>query len=197
MLKVFAVAAGAALLALAPGVASAQQDTSEDGALCVYEALMADTDYEVVAEAYLYGAAAEDTKEAEDLLDRIGQTCSDKYKLTEDELSAATDMGVYGGTVDYLSEELTLAGVDDAVIGKVFDLYDALSDDNVDQFLSADWRDDANFVAEMNKSLSGTGLPQSEFEVAREMIAAQILSDDAMMNYLMVTLDDEPETATP
>lgn len=197
MMKMFAVAAGAVVLALAPGAASAQQDDSDDRALCVYDALMAGTDYEVVAQAYLNGGNAEETKDARGRLDKISQTCSDTYKLTQDELAASTDMGIYGATVDYLSEELTVAGVDDAVISKVFDLYDSMSKENADQFLDADWREDANFIGEMDKSLSATGLPQGEYEVAREMLAAQIMSDDAMMNYLMVSLDDEPETATP
>ena len=85
MLKMFAVAVSAALVALVPGVASAQD--ANDGILCVYDAVS--QDYETVAEAFLYG---EETDTADALLDKAAQSCSDRFKFSESETSAARSM---------------------------------------------------------------------------------------------------------
>ena len=102
MLKVFAVAAGAALLTFAPGAASAQN--ADDGMLCVYDAVSA-AGYDAVAEAFLYG---DEEEEANAALDKAAQTCSDQFKFSEGEAAAARDLGIYGVAVDVSSSLIIL-----------------------------------------------------------------------------------------
>ncbi|MEQ1780085.1 MAG: hypothetical protein ABMA14_01910 [Hyphomonadaceae bacterium] len=183
MFKVFAIATGAALLALAPGAASAQK--ADDGMLCVYDAASTE-DYESVAEAFLYGDdKAASTADA--LLNKATQTCSDKFKFSEGEADAARDLAIYGASVDYLTEDLMFMDVSDEAIDGLFDVYRALDDDDIDMFYDAGWRDDANFIARLKARLLASGFPDQadELGTAYDIFEISAMVDDAMLTFTL------------
>lgn len=184
MLKMFAAAASATLLMLAPGVASAQD--GDDGILCIYDAVAAE-DYETIAEAFLYG---EGTEAAEALLDKAAQSCSDRFKFSESETSAARELATYGVSIDYLSEALTFLDASDDAIDGVFEIYNALGIDEIELLYDADWRDNTNFLAGLKAKLLQAGFPDDEdaLAMAYDLFEISALADDAMLAF---ALDDE------
>lgn len=180
MLKMFAVAVGAALVALVPGVASAQD--ANDGILCVYDAVS--QDYETVAEAFLYG---EGTDTADALLDKAAQSCSDQFKFSEDKTSAARDLAMYGVSIDYLSDALSFMDASDEAIDGVFDIYNGLGADEIDLLYDTDWRDDANFLAGLKAKLLKAGFPDDEegLAMAYDIFEISALADDAMFSFAL------------
>ncbi len=183
MFKMFVVAAGAALVALAPGVASAQD--ADDGILCVYDAASTQ-DYESIAEAFLYGDA-DAAVAAGASLDKATQTCSDQFKFSEEEADAARDLAIYGVSIDYLSEDLMFMDVSDEAIDGVFDIYNALGADEIDLFYDADWRDDATFVARLKARLLAVGFPDvaDELATAYDIFEISAMVDDAMFTFTL------------
>ncbi len=178
MFKLFAVAAGAALLAFAHGIANAQDDT--DGMLCVYDAVSAES-YEAVAEAFLYGEG-EAIKSVDVLLDRATQTCSDSFKYSEGEAAAARELAIYAVSVDYLTDDLMFMGVPDDAVDGVFDIFAALDADDIDLLYETGWRDNADFVARLKVELLKAGFPDmaDELHVAYDILEISALADDAM-----------------
>jgi hypothetical protein len=179
MLKVFAVAAGAALLTFAPGAASAQN--ADDGMLCVYDAVSA-AGYDAVAEAFLYG---DEEEEANAALDKAAQTCSDQFKFSEGEAAAARDLGIYGVAVDYLIDELYFMDVSDAAVDGMFGVFDALGDDDLDIFFDTAWRTNVDFMARLKAQLLKAGFPDSDEELgtAYDIFEISALADEAMFSF--------------
>jgi hypothetical protein len=187
MFKLFAAAAGVALLALAPGVAGAQEP--DDGLLCIYDA--ATNDYEAIAEAFLYGEDEAVIASSNAALDKATQACSDRYKMSEEEAAAAREMAVYGLSVDYLSEDLMFMGVTDAVIDGVFNVFDALDEDDLDLFLDTGWRNDADFVGRLKAELLKVGVPDSaeELSTAYDILELSSMTDGVMLDFMLAGLD--------
>lgn len=183
MFKVFAVATGVALLALVPGVASAQ--VADDGILCVYDATA--EDYEAVAEAFLYGEDGEATKSADAMLDKATQACSEQFKFSEGEADAARDVAIYAVSVDYLTEDLMFMGVSDEAIDGVFDIFDALGEDDLDMFYDTAWRSDADFLARLKADLLKAGFPDAadELATAYDIFEISAMVSDAMFSFTL------------
>lgn len=184
MFRMFAVAVGAALLALASGSASAQND--DDGMLCVYDATA--PDYETVAAAFLFG---DDNETADALLDKATQTCSDEFAFSEAETEAARDLAVYGAAIDYLTDALMVMDISDEAIDGVFDIYGALGSDDIDLLYGAEWRDDVDFLARLKADLIKAGFPDQtgELAAAYDIFEISALADDAMFTFALA--DDE------
>ena len=99
-------------MAFLGGVASAQDSTTQQPLgeeYCVYEKLTSTLDYEIIAEAYLFG----DDDDADMLatLKKAADACAAEHGMSEDQKSAASEVGIYGATADYLAEELMMVGV--------------------------------------------------------------------------------------
>ena len=178
MLKTFAVAVCAALVALVSGVASAQADDS--GMLCVYD--KTSKDYDAIAEAFLYG---DNDQTTDALLDKATQACSDDFAFSESAAGAARDLAVYGAAIDYLSEELMFMDVSDEAIDGVFEIYNALGAAEVDVLHDADWRDDADFVGGLKAKLLKAGFPDGSDELgsAYDIFEISALADDAIFSF--------------
>ena len=184
MFKVFALAAGAALLAFAPGAARAQ--AADDGMLCVYDSAAAEH-YEAIAEAFLGGGDDDAMKSANAMLDKATQACSDQFRFSEDEADAARDLAIYGVAVDYLTEDLMFMDVSDEAIDGVFTVYSALSEDDLDMLYDAKWRSDADFVARLKAGLLKAGFPDAadELGTAYDIFEISAMADDAMLSFTL------------
>lgn len=132
------LAAGLACLAPAGAFAQDPQPSNEDPALwCVYEALNANFDYEVVAEAYLYDEDL--TGDPDGVLSKAGMTCAQTHGLNEAQQFATMEYARFGAVIDYLTEELMFDGVTDEQITAVFLTVDILSDDDYESLYDEGW----------------------------------------------------------
>lgn len=180
------------------GAASAQQaaDPQDSGEeYCIYEKLTEEYDYEIVAEAYLAG----DSQDADMLavLDKAADACAGQFGMTEEQKSIATEIAIYGSTADYLSDELSFAGVSDDAIDGVFSVMDEMSDEDADLIYDNEkWRDDAAMTGRLRTALVAKGVPNKDdlIMMAFEMIELSAFTVDATIEYMIIALDFEDKS---
>ncbi len=191
-----ALVAGAAGLC---GVASAQPRPAGDGLgemYCVYESLTLETDYEVVAEAFLYGdTAAADIAAAKKLVDDTAATCAAGHDITAGQMSAMSEIGILGSATDYLADELLFEGVSETAIDGIFDVFDELSEDDQDGIYDGAWRDDAAIEGRVKSALLAKGVPDTEhsIETAFQILDLSTMAMDSVMMFMLDEMkDDKP-----
>lgn len=182
-LAAITLAAGLSLL----GAAHAQNATI-NGMDCVYTALI--PDYKAVAEVFLSSDLTEkETEEIDDLLESAKKDCAARFKYTPVQLETVGELGLYGSIVDYLSEELKSGGVSEGAVGGILDVYDSLTDDEVDILYAGDWRNNAAFLAKLKAMLIDAGIPDGKnMELALAILGATVLMEAA--NYRFMTEAD-------
>ena len=164
------------------GAANAQPTPAADdagGMYCVYDDLVADKDYEIVAEVLLYSdATPADVATANKAVEAAVTACAVKFKLKPGQKDAVSDIGIYGAASDYLSEELMLDGVDEKTVAGIFTAMDGLTDEDLARMLEDDWRKHAPFVAKLQAALIANGVPDQSFvlETAYDMIMVSTLA---------------------
>lgn len=193
------IAAGA-LVAGAAGfcsAASAQPSPAGDGLgemYCVYESLTLETDYELVAEAFLYDdTAAADIAAAKKLVDDTVATCAAGHDLTAGQMSAMSEIGILGAAADYLADELMFEGVSETVIDGVFDVFDELSEDDQDSIYDGTWRDDAAVQGRIKSALLIKGVPDTEYsiETAYQILELSTMAMDSVMIFMLDDMKDD------
>ena len=177
------------------GAASAQQAADQQlagGESCIYMKLTEGLDYEWVAEAYLMGDSQD--QDMLDALDEAGDACAEEFDMTDEQRSIATEIGIYGSTADYLSDELSYAGVSDDAIDGVFDVVDDMSDEDLDMIYDKDnWREDAAMTGRLRTALVAKGVPNKDdlIMMAFEMIELSAFAVDATVGYIISGLDED------
>lgn len=168
---VTAAIAAIAVAAFGAGAAQAQvahDPADQNGAMyCVYNLLtMSTEDYEIVAEAFLYDDLAEsEIKAASDILNNATTSCAETHKMSESQAASAADIGIYGSTADYLSDELMFEDVSQEAVDGIYEVLSDLSDDEMDKLYSDDWRSDLPFSTKVKAALVAKGIPDDEFAV--------------------------------
>ncbi len=189
-MRTFFAGLAAGLAWLAPAAhAQDQQQTAQDPALwCVYEALTASLDYEVVAEAYLFdGDLAGDP---EGLLSSAGKACAQTHDLNEAEQLATMEYGRFGSIIDYLTEELMFEGVTEDQISVIFMATDSISDEDYESLYEDGWQ--ATDVGERVKAeLLRAQFPDDpgHVETAMEIMGLIVLADEAELVYVLAGED--------
>lgn len=189
------LAACAAALALGGGAAFAQEDTDAFADMnCVYDALIADGSYELVAESYLFDDLTDeelDTVAA--IVDGATEDCAAEHSWIEDESALGLEFGVYGSVVDYLAEELLFAGVSEATLDNVFVVIDGITEDDLTAFIETDWQADKAFVARHKAALVAAGIPDDDDLVmtAMDLMETSALASDVMILFMMAGMDEE------
>lgn len=191
MFKVFAAATGAALLALAPLSATAQQpDQGENSPeLCVYYTV---SDDEAVAIGKQYVSPSPAGQVVSDAaLKRTKAACGVKHGIADaDALDVIAELGVYGLAADYLADQLAGMGASEEALDAVFDFYETLADEDYDVLYDTEWRDNTVFVTRMKAGLVTAGLPNNDQAMALglEIIDVIAMSDLASFDLMMVDL---------
>jgi hypothetical protein len=191
-----ALVAGAAGLC---GAASAQQPPAGDSLeemYCVYESLILETDYELVAEAFLYDDAAEaDKAAAKKLVDDTAATCAAGHDMTTGQMSAMSEIGILGSAADYLADELMFEGVSETAIDGVFDVFYELSEDDQDSIYVGTWRDNPAVQGRIKSALLTKGVPDTEnsIQTAYQILELSTMAMDSVMMFMLDdTKDDKP-----
>lgn len=159
---------------------------------CVYNALAKTLDYELVAEAMLYGSS-EDVAKATDLLAKTSRTCAATHGLSESQLPSLGDIGAYGATLDYLSEDLMFEDVSDEAIDGIYAVLDSLSDGELDKFYEDNWRSDAAFEAKLKAAVIAKGIPDEVFAIdtAFQIMMLAQLELDAEIDFMLESVGNQ------
>jgi hypothetical protein len=185
MRRFLAAAMAGGLALLGAGAAQAQQP-GDSGIDCVYEALF--DEYELVAEAFLFNDMADDDRaRATQIIDAAKKSCATQYRYAHGQIEAVGELGVYGLSLDYLSEELMASGASEEAVGGLFDAYDAFTDEDVDMFFDTAWRSDAVFYARMKSKIIGAGVPDNDetMDIAMGMLGIMALAEESTFLFML------------
>lgn len=185
----------AGMFAMAPAQAQTADPGDEQGPMyCVYNTLIDTSDYELVAEAFLYDdLSQEDIDEAALKVKDASDACAKTHKLTQSQAASAADIGLYGATADYLSEDLMLEDVPDAAIDGIYDVMEALSDDDLDKLFEDNWRSDLAFSGRLKAALIAKGIPDDDYaiETSFQIIELASMALDSVMLFMLDELDKD------
>ena len=69
----------------------------------------------------------------------------------------------------------------------MFDVYDALADEEHDKFFEADWRSDVAFEGKLRKGLIAAGIPKKDeaIDTALMMFEVSAMADQAIFTFLV------------
>lgn len=171
------------------GAASAQQApaAADQGAVyCVYDDLTSDTDYEKVAEAFLFKSLSQaDQLAAKKLVDAAAAVCKTKFKMTPAQANAMGSVGIYGATTDYLTEDLMFNGLERETINLVPTAWMDLTDEDLARVLKDDWRKDAAIVAKLKAALIAKGVPDLAFvmDPACDLVRVSLLAQTSALAF--------------
>jgi len=189
-MRTFVAALAAGLGWLAPVAhAQDQQQNDEDAALwCVYEALTASLDYEVVAEAYLIDGDL--TGDPEGILARAGKTCAQTHGLNEAQQIATMEYARFGSIIDYLTEELMFEGVTEDQITAIFLATDSISDEDYASLYEEGWQA-TDVGARVKAELLKAQFPDDiDFvDTAMQIMGLIVRADEAEMVYVFASDD--------
>ena len=161
--------------------------TQQDELYCVYNDIADGTDFDVIAESYVYtDQSAEDSKKADAALAAATGRCAAKYGWTQDKKDVASNIGFYGTAVDYLTEDLFFSGVDDKDIDKVFAILDTLSDADLDAFYNGSWMKNEPMKARLVTALKGAGVPNDDYmlETGQYVLEASVFAADSLFEWI-------------
>lgn len=168
--------------------ASAQQaPTADQGAVyCVYDDLTSDTDYEKVAEAFLFKTSSQaDQAAARKLVDAAAAVCKTKFKMTPAQANAMGSVGIYGAATDYLTEDLVFNGLERETIDLVPTAWADLTDEDLARVLKDDWRKDTAIVAKLKAALIAKGVPDLAFimDPACDLVRVSLLAQTSALAF--------------
>ncbi len=184
------LAAGAVwLLAAMPALGQQPQKTIDDldedqieELYCVYDSLDTFGDRAGLTTAYMVGDpdAAEYKKQLA-IVDDATADCNDRYKWADGRRDTASMIGLYGVMGDELESRLSAAGLKDADFDKLYDVYDAMSDDDVNAFVDGVWGGkqdvaDRLIAAMAAKGIKGDAVVANAFYLAESYIIVSLLT---------------------
>lgn len=161
------LAAGAVWLLAAMPVLAQQPTTTIDDLTedqkselyCVYDYLSFFGDPEGLTTAYMSGDVdgASYQQQLGDV-EEVTAECADEYTWDEDRTDAAATIGLYGVMGDEIEARLTKAGLNEASITAIYDVVDALSDDDIDTFIDGAWSTDKALLQRLGSALQAKGI---------------------------------------
>ena len=180
-------------MAILGGVASAQDSTTQQPLgeeYCVYEKLTSTLDYEIIAEAYLFG----DDDDADMLatLKKAADACAAEHGMSEDQKSAASEVGIYGATADYLAEELMMVGVSQDAVDGLFGVIEEMSDQDLDVLFEEDWRKNEAMSGRLKAAVIAHGIPgdADSVDLATQVVELSAFAMDAVIGYALAEAGD-------
>lgn len=147
--------------------AAATGDLTEaqyDELYCVYDqmAVMDDELYFIMIESGISrDVELERSDEAIDAVVDMMDACAAQYEWDEDQVVMATSVGMAAMVGEELEFALLDSGVSDAVFDKIVTVVDGLSDDELDAFLSGEWRENGALQARMTNAMKTAGVPDN------------------------------------
>jgi hypothetical protein len=189
------LAAGAVWLVMAiPALAQQPPEKSVDGLTdeqttelyCVYDTLSVLGDGAAMTTAYMAGDQDSD-EYADDLLaslDEATEGCSEEYKWEQGREDTASMIGLYGVMGDELEMRLSDAGLTEANIATIYDVVDAMSDDDIGAFLDgATAAKDVGVMQRLKvgleaKGIKGDGVAHDAFYLAEAYVVVSMLTHE-------------------
>ena len=176
------------------GSALAQETPPDDGMMCVYQQLVEQESFDVVARVFLYDDTPEDDiAEAAVHVAAAQKDCGEQYGLTEGQVASIGDLGIYGAAVDYLGLQMMDAGATEQAVHDVISFFGELTEEELDKFFDADWRSDMAFYTKLKDGFVARGVPDQDesIDLAMNVLEIRAMADEAMFLFQLDELDDE------
>jgi hypothetical protein len=160
------VAMGTVFASLLPGVAVAQAPDA-GGKMCVHETLAGLPGRDVIARVVLReDVTDEQIAEAGLFVKDATAACVSQHRAwTESQTASASELGMYGVTMDYLSARLMeKQATKDAVAG-IGQVWSGLSEADLDLLLQDNWRSNLAFEQRLKAGLVAGGIPEDDLAV--------------------------------
>ncbi|HOY78907.1 MAG TPA: hypothetical protein PLN33_13920 [Hyphomonadaceae bacterium] len=187
------LAAGAVwLVAAMPALAQQPPEKSVDGLTdeqtdelyCVYDTLSFFGDSAAMTTAYMGGDpdSADYADEVLASLDEATGDCSEGYEWEQSREDTASMIGLYGVMGDEIETRLAAAGLTEANIATVYDVIDAMSDDDIGAFLDGvTAAKDAGVMQRLKagleaKGIKGDGVMHDAFYLAEAYVVVSVLT---------------------
>ncbi len=168
----------------AAGSAGAQPPPADDAA-CVHRELGDNKAYALVARTYLSDSEPDDDVATARLyLADAVKACAQKSDLSEGQIAAMSDVGLFGATIDYLGDQLVRKGATRASVSSLATILSRFSAEDIDRFYEADWRSDLAFMGRAKRELLARGVPDSEGAVELGFQVIEFAAKKAQSEYL-------------
>jgi hypothetical protein len=170
----------------------------QNGVACVYEKLTANRGFEVVAEVFLRDDVPENLiPQAASILDIATQGCAETHGWSISRTASASDVGLYGATIDFLLGRIGQAGAAEASVEKFRVAVAAMSSADYAAFAEADWRSDLVFTHRLRGIALEAGLPDTDevMDMALEALELGARSDYSVSLFLLDLVHSETPPA--
>ena len=175
----------AGVMALAAAAPAAAQPSPSDGAMCVHRQLDASKAYTLIGRTYLSdNEPDDDVATAKLYLADAVRVCADKAELSEGQIAAMADVGLFGATIDYLGDLLLAQGATRASVAGLAGILSAFSSQDVDRFYESDWRSDLAFMGRAKRELLARGVPDNDTAVELGFQVIELAAKKAQSAYL-------------
>lgn len=186
------------LMAAMPALAQQTAPKSVDGLTeaeayemyCVYDSLIL-LDYgPAITKAYMAGDPDSQAYQDELLapLDDTTADCSEEYEWEKGREDTASMIGLYGVMGDELEQRLAAAGLPDAKITTIYDVVDAMSDDDIGTFLDGVTAGkDVGVLQRLRagleaKGITGDDVVRNAFYLAESYVVVSMLTHEWLTN---------------
>jgi S1-C subfamily serine protease len=185
--------AGAAMACVA-GPAFAQDDEFdaemagfESELYCVSDVLSQSGDFYTIAGAWVDPDATEAAVDAADVvLSEAVDSCASAYEWDEKAQEYGALVGIHGSVVETLTGEMISQGLTEEQVSAVFDVLDAMSDEDIELFKHAAWAADPKFTKRTYRALVRSGVPNEDIalENAMHVLESSVLTAGTIVDWL-------------
>lgn len=154
---------------------------------CVPDVLSQSGDFYSIADAWVDPDASEAVMDAADaLLADAVESCATAYEWDDKAQEFGAVIGIHGAVVETLTGELLSLGMTEEQVGAVFDVMEAMSDDDVDLFVDAAWVENAKFKKRTYRALIRSGVPNEDeaLEKAMHVLESSVLTAGTIADWL-------------
>lgn len=175
----------AVVIVLGAAGAAGAQPTLADRAGCVHRQLGDSKAYTLIARTYLSdNEPDDDVATAKLYLADAVKACAEKSELSEGQVAAMADIGLFGATIDYLGDQLAGKGASRASVSSLATILSPFNADDIDRFYEADWRSDLAFMGRARRELVSRGVPDNEATVELGFQIIEFAAKKAQSEYL-------------
>ena len=164
--------AGCALAQTPPAASQAAMDAVYTEMNCMYDGLSEDQRM-MIFDNY-FDPLDEEVKEIDTFMDKLQTSCAAKYGWSKDQRDMADGIALHGAVVDVAILDLMDAGLKDGEA--LFDVWDALPDDDIDHFIDETWYDDKPFNDRMKALLLAAGVPNDSLSIENALAVLESIS---------------------
>lgn len=150
----------------------AAMDAAYNEMNCMYDGLSEDQRM-MIFDNY-FDPIDDEVEEIDMFMDKLQASCAAKYGWGKDQRDMADGIALHGAVVDIAIVDLMDAGLKDGEA--LFNVWDALSDDDIDHFIDETWYEDKPFSDRMKALVIAAGVPNDALSIENALAVLESIS---------------------